>query len=116
MAGTNVLSFFFSSRRRHTRSLRDLTSDVCSSDLASFPALGIIRGIHQDRRKLVELGDSYRTLMSQTSFIPGGALISGRQRLSASDIPWTAILEIGRASCRERAYTSVVGESLNKTI
>src|SRR6266498_5598169 len=25
--------FFFSSRRRHTRSLRDWTSDVCSSDL-----------------------------------------------------------------------------------
>src|SRR6267378_6454036 len=26
--------FFFSSRRRHTRSLRDWNSDVCSSDLA----------------------------------------------------------------------------------
>src|SRR5690349_23626573 len=28
-----VLVFFFSSRRRHTRSLRDWSSDVCSSDL-----------------------------------------------------------------------------------
>src|SRR6267378_6916558 len=28
-------SFFFSSRRRHTRSLRDWSSDVCSSDLRS---------------------------------------------------------------------------------
>src|SRR5437588_6584431 len=27
-------SFFFSSRRRHTRSLCDWSSDVCSSDLA----------------------------------------------------------------------------------
>src|SRR5204862_4939029 len=27
--------FFFSSRRRHTRSLRDWSSDVCSSDLKS---------------------------------------------------------------------------------
>src|SRR5690349_19673927 len=27
------LRFFFSSRRRHTRSLRDWSSDVCSSDL-----------------------------------------------------------------------------------
>src|SRR5690349_1155730 len=26
------VSFFFSSRRRHTRSLRDWSSDVCSSD------------------------------------------------------------------------------------
>src|SRR5207245_4533331 len=30
-----VLSFFFSSRRRHTRCHRDWSSDVCSSDLAS---------------------------------------------------------------------------------
>ena len=28
-----VLFFFFSSRRRHTRSLCDWSSDVCSSDL-----------------------------------------------------------------------------------
>src|SRR5699024_12067547 len=27
--------FFFSSRRRHTRSKRDWSSDVCSSDLAN---------------------------------------------------------------------------------
>src|SRR5699024_11404672 len=30
-------SFFFSSRRRHTRSKRDWSSDVCSSDLAGEP-------------------------------------------------------------------------------
>src|SRR5262245_65657019 len=29
--------FFFSSRRRHTRCLSDLSSDVCSSDLADRP-------------------------------------------------------------------------------
>src|SRR5438132_9625761 len=36
-------SFFFSSRRRHTRSLCDWSSDVCSSDLIAFSAcdLGI---------------------------------------------------------------------------
>src|SRR5690349_25165040 len=28
-----LIVFFFSSRRRHTRSLRDWSSDVCSSDL-----------------------------------------------------------------------------------
>src|SRR5215469_18070232 len=28
--------FFFSSRRRHTRSLRDWSSDVCSSDLGDY--------------------------------------------------------------------------------
>src|SRR6266513_3589690 len=30
-----VAFFFFSSRRRHTRSKRDWSSDVCSSDLAA---------------------------------------------------------------------------------
>src|SRR5438874_3622000 len=30
---TSIAAFFFSSRRRHTRSLRDWSSDVCSSDL-----------------------------------------------------------------------------------
>src|SRR5207249_6079003 len=29
------LAFFFSSRRRHTRSKRDWSSDVCSSDLCA---------------------------------------------------------------------------------
>src|SRR2546421_6438174 len=32
-----VAFFFFSSRRRHTRSDRDWSSDVCSSDLANPP-------------------------------------------------------------------------------
>src|SRR5690349_24463907 len=32
--------FFFSSRRRHTRSLRDWSSDVCSSDLPVRVARG----------------------------------------------------------------------------
>src|SRR5438874_9090875 len=30
-----IYVFFFSSRRRHTSSLRDWSSDVCSSDLAA---------------------------------------------------------------------------------
>src|SRR5438105_15165571 len=32
-----LLLFFFSSRRRHTRSTRDWSSDVCSSDLGKDP-------------------------------------------------------------------------------
>src|SRR5438874_9829877 len=41
--------FFFSSRRRHTRSLRDWSSDVCSSDL--FFALDDPRSIAKNRKK-----------------------------------------------------------------
>src|SRR5438034_4078063 len=33
--------FFFSSRRRHTRSLCDWSSDVCSSDLPLSPVLSL---------------------------------------------------------------------------
>src|SRR5690606_24372564 len=36
------LSFFFSSRRRHTRFSRDWSSDVCSSDLAWIIASAVI--------------------------------------------------------------------------
>src|SRR5204862_1523701 len=49
--------FFFSSRRRHTRSLRDWSSDVCSSDLTgptSWLCLSSISngdgGMHVGRR------------------------------------------------------------------
>src|SRR5690349_22685246 len=42
--------FFFSSRRRHTRSLRDWSSDVCSSDLLLLE-LGLFGGL-----KLLQLG------------------------------------------------------------
>src|SRR5947209_7095651 len=38
VVAVKVVSFFFSSRRRHTRYWRDWSSDVCSSDLA--PASG----------------------------------------------------------------------------
>src|SRR5260221_9731802 len=35
------LLFFFSSRRRHTRSLCDWSSDVCSSDLEAFRCIKV---------------------------------------------------------------------------
>src|SRR5690606_40558454 len=41
--GMLAVSFFFSSRRRHTRFSRDWSSDVCSSDLASAGVGGLER-------------------------------------------------------------------------
>src|SRR2546421_1381495 len=41
--------FFFSSRRRHTRSDRDWSSDVCSSDLAFVFELGAYIARRQGR-------------------------------------------------------------------
>src|SRR6266513_5508767 len=40
MSIQNMCRFFFSSRRRHTRSKRDWSSDVCSSDLELSPCSG----------------------------------------------------------------------------
>jgi len=57
----------------------------------SFVVLGIVGGWHQDQRKISELGDSYRRLLAETSFVPGAALWAGRQRWEAGDTPWRSI-------------------------
>jgi len=57
-----------------------------------FVVLGIVGGIHQDRRKLREMGASYREFLTATSFFPGGALIGRRVEWSRGDMPWTAVV------------------------
>ena len=71
-----VVFFFFSSRRRHTRLVSDWSSDVCSSD-----------------------PDDVLTLIADTL-----ALVRLR-RTQTTDVCGHlahSLLEIGRASCRER--------------
>ena len=58
---------------------------------ATFPALGILGGFHQDTRKIRELGDTYREFKAKTSFVPFAALVSGRQRWTSADMPWAAL-------------------------
>jgi len=58
----------------------------------SFVVLGIVGGWHQDQRKVSELGDAYRQLVAETSFMPGEALWTGRQRWQANDTPWRSIV------------------------
>src|SRR5947209_16990355 len=57
---SHVQSFFFSSRRRHTRYWRDWSSDVCSSDLDSE-----IVGVHFRDGATVKKGDLLFTLDSR---------------------------------------------------
>src|SRR5438034_11795442 len=80
--------FFFSSRRRHTRSLCDWSSDVYSSDLGSR--------------------ESNLPWQGSLSKIPP-PLFSSRQVATLPGSPATPSplpeLEIGRASCRERVYS-----------
>src|SRR5207248_4186272 len=61
---SGFLAFFFSSRRRHTRSYGDWSSDVCSSDLAA------------DQRNVA--ADEARA--AATTLIGRGAVLSGGAR------------------------------------
>jgi uncharacterized membrane protein len=56
-----------------------------------FGVLGIAGGIHQDRRKLQEIGPAYREFLMATSFFPGAALLGRRVQWSRTDIPWAAV-------------------------
>src|SRR5690349_22418323 len=60
--------FFFSSRRRHTRSLRDWSSDVCSSDLkGSAERVRHVRRVESGRRRGVVEKELRRVLAKQTT-------------------------------------------------
>src|SRR5207249_5848112 len=58
-----VVFFFFSSRRRHTRSKRDWSSDVCSSDLVP----GIVAA--------PQIYNSWGNLFEQFSLLTGAAIV-----------------------------------------
>src|SRR3712207_7079127 len=125
-----LTSFFFSSRRRHTRYWRDWSSDVCSSDLVS-------NGVDRNRLALVlavlsrhagvqlgssdvfvsvaggvrveEPGADLAIALAVASAARGVALGDGQRPLAAfgeigltGELRYVAHPEIGRASCRER--------------
>src|SRR5207248_6923946 len=85
-----VVGFFFSSRRRHTRSYGDWSSDVCSSDLETF----FWNAVNWGQWSLVH---------GKTAAVRQG--VAGKIRDSARS-------KIGRASCRERVWVSVVEVAL----
>src|SRR5438105_5134804 len=80
------LSFFFSSRRRHTRSPRDWSSDVCSSDLNSWPDNA---SLDKARRLLWPyfclIGQSSRRALSRLAL--SGQLLSGAKRCWPAPAP-----------------------------
>src|SRR5256886_4056976 len=88
--------FFFSSRRRHTRFDCDWSSDVCSSDLIiAVTGTAPLSPEGKTVAKGDAAGQARRCLEIVQSAIEelGGKL---------SDVTRTRILQIGRASCRER--------------
>src|SRR5207248_4546826 len=89
--------FFFSSRRRHTRSYGDWSSDVCSSDLEDRNPVSAThaamqhRGVRRGDRVAIFLDNSVESVVS----------VYGTLKIGAVFMPVNA-LKIGRASCRER--------------
>src|SRR5699024_11979322 len=89
---------FFSSRRRHTRSKRDWSSDVCSSDLLGFMSADELEEyIEQDLNPKAE-----EWLMDQIGDEIGGFGGAFDEEGSDDDLSEDGDKEIGRASCRER--------------
>src|SRR5260221_10759635 len=88
------LFFFFSSRRRHTRSLCDWSSDVCSSDLRCPDILLADEAFgHLDEVTAGELRETFLKLARECG---STAVLITHQLEEAIGV------EIGRASCRER--------------
>src|SRR5699024_12053305 len=105
------LVVFFSSRRRHTRSKRDWSSDVCSSDLALT---------HMWRADICATADPAalglaggRLWATGAAGLPAGAACAARAQLAPGHKP---VDQIGRASCRERAESSGVAVSVSNNM
>src|SRR5437868_13110164 len=104
-------AFFFSSRRRHTRSKRDWSSDVCSSDLRE-PRLEHAPDLSSRARyygRVVSAPDAAALVATEDGgawrgeMAPGGA---GRGGMGGAEEHAREDGEIGRASCRERVWTT----------
>src|SRR2546430_17480094 len=102
--------FFFSSRRRHTRFDCDWSSDVCSSDLSGHR---LCRGVreHPVTGALAIMPVGYfQVKLSLRPTAGGGAELLPPQAIQ--ELPHhfvivkeggeEALIQIGRASCRER--------------
>src|SRR5437016_7846848 len=96
----SFLFFFFSSRRRHTRLVSDLSSDVCSSDLKRPGHTRCVVCHTQNNAPfhLVPLtpgSSSWNEEQSRQNF----QLVQKVALPGSMDSP---LVQIGRASCRER--------------
>src|SRR5204862_3859122 len=69
--------FFFSSRRRHTRSLRDWSSDVCSSDLPSHTTQAQISAAGRDERVVLRPGAAYERRIADERWTAPALVVAG---------------------------------------
>src|SRR5207248_8153957 len=100
------IHFFFSSRRRHTRSYGDWSSDVCSSDLYRDNLGDVLQRRRKKADVVLPLGVGTVEEKSATHH-PHEGSVGGESEGSGR-------LQIGRASCRERVWGPVGGRSLER--
>src|SRR5690606_39897813 len=96
-----VILFFFSSRRRHTRFSRDWSSDVCSSDLIA------LMGVMGPGFGNLILALVYKEWVTPSRIVRGEVLAA--KNVEYVEAARAVGAQIGRASCRERVWVSVVG-------
>src|SRR6266536_5695309 len=95
--------FFFSSRRRHTRSTRDWSSDVCSSDLRSIKR-GQIRDWSPSRRLLSAAANAFVRVLFR---LPARDCTSGfraYRREVLLGVPWDRLHSTGYSFLVEVLY------------
>src|SRR5699024_11410473 len=105
---------FFSSRRRHTRSKRDWSSDVCSSDLPQWLHVGALgylcRSSYRCRYPSPRARGKVRRSFSYPSNTHTHTHFQSQSHLARCSTP----NQIGRASCRERVENTAVDRTIQK--
>src|SRR5699024_11729467 len=98
---------FFSSRRRHTRSKRDWSSDVCSSDLqllscggCGTTAVDNVQYIHRPYRCGVDISTISMQCVVDSRY-------DGGRSPDRAAFAHSLSAEVGRAACRESALVGV---------
>src|SRR5207247_8156437 len=98
--------------RRHTRSTRDWSSDVCSSDLVQGENIpeAVLRALAQNEgRRLSDLARAIRRPAAQLGGVVQELVSIDVLRRGEDGALWFVdpVFQIGRASCRERVNREV---------
>src|SRR5699024_11842140 len=95
---------FFSSRRRHTRSKRDWSSDVCSSDLGFLA--GLLAGVRVAFLCDLEVHEPVEDLQPGVALEDGLPQVGGGRAVRVGRVAGVVAVaaEIGRAACREGGW------------
>src|SRR5207249_9386261 len=100
-------------RRRHTRSKRDWSSDVCSSDLQAPESFGFVEVLRIRRLAAVDIeavvAHEFKLLGLEQFGDISDTLIDALQEPFENLSRRAGLSEIGRASCRERGEYVVEG-------